>query len=262
MNQDYWQKQEVGKALFPDIEWNKPEQKSLAGKLLIVGGSTSGFSGLSRAFSAAEQTGVGETKLALPKNLEKFLGDNKNCVFLPINGSGGIGKDALDDLFAASEWSDGILLAGDCGQNSETAILFEKLLTKTAKWTTVTRDAADLLIGSGEDLVNRPQTNLVLSFAQTQKLFRSVYYPKMLTFSMSLSSAVEALAKFTITYPVSLTVTFNDQTIVANNGQVVSQNSNNNMKLIDASLATRCASYLLWSPQKPLEALASAIATT
>ena len=44
--QDYWKKQEAGKLLFPDIEWNKPEQKSLAGKLLIIGGSTSGFIGI------------------------------------------------------------------------------------------------------------------------------------------------------------------------------------------------------------------------
>ena len=77
---------------------------------------------------------------------------------------------------------------------------------------------------------------------------------------MPLNAVIEALAKFTITYPVTLTVTTSDQTIIASGGRVVSQNSNNNMKLIDASLASRCASYLLWSPDKPLEALATAIA--
>ena len=33
---DYWQKQ-TEKALFPEIEWSKPERKDQAGRILIIG---------------------------------------------------------------------------------------------------------------------------------------------------------------------------------------------------------------------------------
>jgi len=38
----YWQCQTPEQPLFPDIEWNKPEQRSRAGKLGIIGGSKLG----------------------------------------------------------------------------------------------------------------------------------------------------------------------------------------------------------------------------
>ena len=42
----YWQKQTPEKPLFPDIEWAKPEQKSQAGRLGIIGGNKLGFMGV------------------------------------------------------------------------------------------------------------------------------------------------------------------------------------------------------------------------
>ena len=39
---DFWQVQS-SKLLFPEIAWNKPEQKIHAGKLLIIGGGAGAF---------------------------------------------------------------------------------------------------------------------------------------------------------------------------------------------------------------------------
>jgi hypothetical protein len=168
-----------------------------------------------------------------------------------------LSKSGEAELIAAGQWADGILLVGDSGQNSETAILYDKLLDATDAWATITRDAVELLYTSAEKLANRPHTNLVMNFPQVQKLFSKVYYPKILTFSMQFMSFVEAARKFTITYPVTLTVLFGSKIIVAHGGQVVSQDFSDQTALINGQLAARAAAYLLWSPKKPLPAIAT-----
>ena len=55
----YWQKQTADKPLYPDIEWNKPERRDQAGKLLIVGGNKLGFSAAAEAYQTAKDAGVG-----------------------------------------------------------------------------------------------------------------------------------------------------------------------------------------------------------
>jgi NAD(P)H-hydrate repair Nnr-like enzyme with NAD(P)H-hydrate dehydratase domain len=255
---DYWQKQDPDAPLFPDIEWSKPEQRSQAGKLLIVGGSTHGFTAVVKSYSVAVEAGVGSVKVAVPDGLKRNLpADFGDGVFLPTNPSGALSKNGEAGLIAAGQWADGILLVGDSGQNSETAILYDKLLDATDAWATITRDAVELLYTSAEKLANRPHTNLVMNFPQVQKLFSKVYYPKILTFSMQFMSFVEAVRKFTITYPVTLTVLFGGKIIVAHGGQVVSQDFSDQTSLINGTLAAKAAAYLLWSPQKPLQAIAT-----
>jgi NAD(P)H-hydrate repair Nnr-like enzyme with NAD(P)H-hydrate dehydratase domain len=258
MEQDYWQKQEPEHPLFPDIEWNKPEQRSRAGKLLIVGGSASGFMAVVRAYQTASELGAGEVKVVIPDVLKtKLPPDFREGIFLPSNHSGGLSKDGIGDLTAAAEWADNVLLVGDFGQNSETAILLEQLLPGNEKWLGIARDAVGLLTNSGEDLVNNDKHILIMSFAQTQKLFSTVYYPKILTFSMNLSNLVEALHKFTVTYPACIVTFHQNQIIAARDGQVVSQKLSSANDLIDGSIAVRAVTYLLWTPNQPLEAIVS-----
>ena len=53
MDTSYWQKQTVSKPLFPDIDWNKPERRNQAGKLLIVGGNKLGFAAVAESYQTA-----------------------------------------------------------------------------------------------------------------------------------------------------------------------------------------------------------------
>ena len=69
MNFDFWLKQTSGKPLFPDIEWQKPEQKNLAGKLLIIGGNKLGFAAVAQAYTDALKAGIGECRVILPDSL-------------------------------------------------------------------------------------------------------------------------------------------------------------------------------------------------
>lgn len=253
----YWLKQSSSKPLFPDIEWNKPEQKAHAGKLAIIGGNKLGFVAIRDAYEVATIVGAGQIRAILPDVLKKTVPTSvSDVLFLPSNPSGGFSREALPEFHAACEWADLCLLIGDAGRNSETAMAFESLIDSTGQLV-VTRDAVDLLMPAMSRLTNRERTTLVVSFAQLQKIFQSVYYPKILSFSMQLLQLVETLHKFTITYQVTIVTFHHSQLIIAHGGQIVTQEFDEPMAIWRGLTAARAASYLLWNPTKPLEAVAT-----
>ena len=71
MDMKFWQKQEPGKPLFPDVEWNKPERRDQAGKLGIIGGNKLGFLAVAESYQEALKAGVGEARVLLPDALKK-----------------------------------------------------------------------------------------------------------------------------------------------------------------------------------------------
>lgn len=260
MDYSYWKRQTIEQPLFPDIEWSKPEQKSQSGKLGIIGGNQLGFAGVAEAYSTALQTGAGHIRVLLPDVLKKTLPPViTDTVFAPTNPSGSLSKDAIAEMNALGEWAQAILMIGDAGRSGETAIVYEQFIQKYTGQLLLTRDAIDLVKNSSDMLVERPNTVLIASFAQLQKLFQSVYYPKVLTFSMQLTNLVEAVHKFTITYPVTIAVLHKDHLIVASGGEVTSQTWSNPMLIWRGTVAAKAAAYWLWTPSKPLEAITSSI---
>lgn len=254
----YWQKQSSTKPLFPDIEWDKPEQRTQAGKLAIIGGNKLGFIAVNDAYDTANELGAGQIRAILPDVLKKSIPPTiTDAVFIPSNMSGGFSRDAIPEIIAAANWSNVCLLVGDMGRNSETAMALERLLDVYDGHLVVTRDAVELLRQVSEKLVSRDKTTLVLSFAQLQKVMQSVYYPRILSFSMQLMQLVDALHKFTITYPSTIVTFHHQQLIVAHGGEVVTQEFNEPMAIWRGFTATKAATYLLWSPSRPLEAIAT-----
>jgi hypothetical protein len=196
----------------------------------------------------------------LPDILRKSIPTNiTDTVFGTTNPSGSLSKDAEGELFALQAWADGLLFIGDAGRNSETAILYENFIRNSTVPLTITRDAVDLVKNSATALVERPNTLLIVSFAQLQKLFQAVYYPKILTFSMQLTTLVEALHKFTITYPTAITVLHKDTLLVAEKGNVTSTKWENPMAIWRGSVAAKAAAYWLWTPTGTLKAVTASL---
>lgn len=258
MDFDYWKKQALGTPLFPDIEWSKPEQKGTAGKLGIIGGNKLGFAGVAEAYTVAKDAGVGHIRVLLPDVLRKTIPPAiTETVFGASNASGSLTKEALGDMRALGEWANTVLLVGDAGRSGETAIAYEQFIQNYQGQLVLTRDAVDLVKNSSTLLIERPDTLLVVSFAQLQKLFQAVYYPKILTFSMQLTNLVEAIHKFTITYPVSIVVLHKETLLVASGGDVISTPWDNPMAIWRGSVAARATCYWLWNPTKPIESISS-----
>lgn len=261
MDHTYWRKQNITEPLFPDIEWNKPERRDLAGRLGIIGGNKLGFAGVAEAYSTALNSGAGQVRVLLPDVLKKTIPSViTDTIFTATNPSGSLASDALGDMLALGEWSSGVLLVGDAGRNSETAIAYEKFLSEYQGPLTITRDAIDLIKNDSHLLVERQNTLLVGSFAQIQKLFQAVYYPKVMTFSMQLMQCVEAMHKFTITYPISIVTLHQDNLIIASGGEVVTQEWDSPLRIWRGETAARMATYWMWNSAKPLESAAASIA--
>jgi len=260
MDYTFWKKQTASSPLFPDIEWNKPQQKNHAGKLAVVGGNKLGFMAVGEAYTVAKELGAGQVRVVMPDALKRTIPTSiTDAYFVPSNTSGGFSREALPELIATCQWADVCLLVGDSGRNSETAAALETLLSSHPGHIVITRDAVDLIRPASATLVNRPNTTLVLSFAQLQKLFQAVYYPKILSFSMQLMQLVDTVHKFTLTYPVTIVTFHQSQLIIAQDGEVVTQEFDEPMAIWRGTTAAKAASYLLWTPGKPLEAIAASI---
>ncbi len=259
----FWYTQDKSKPLFPDIEWNKPQQRNRSGKLAIVGGNHFGFRAVEQNYRLALSTGVGQVRVLLPDSLRKAIPITiTDVVFAPSNHSGSLGVDARLDIQALAQWADSLLFIGDAGRNSQTAILYEEVIDQSTTPLVISRDAIDLILPNADHVVQQPTIALVASFAQTQKLFRRLYYPKILTFRMTLLQLVETLHKFTITYPLTL-VTFHANTIiVARDGKVTTTPWTDPMSIWQGSVATRAAAYYLWNPSQPLQAITASLLDT
>lgn len=256
----YWKQQSLEKPLFPDIEWNKPERRDQAGRLGIIGGTSMGFFGVAEAYTHSLKTGAGSVRVLLPSALKATIPNIiTDTVFGQSTSSGSLAKESYADTIALSNWSTGILLAGDTGKNSETASLYERFLLKTTTPVTITRDAIEATYSGLNEIIERPHTTFVASFAQTQKIFQHTYYPKMITFSMQLAQAVEALHKFTTTYPVTIVTLHQEHIIVAHDGLVTTYPWQNAMLIWKGTLGASIATYLLWNASQPLEACTEAL---
>ena len=122
MNQ-HWRKQQPDTPLFPDIEWNKPERRDLAGRLGIIGGNKLGFAAAADAYEIAKKTGAGEVRVLLPDALRsKVPTQMTDVLFAPTNASGSLASEAATDVAALHNWATGLLYIGDAGKNSQTAI--------------------------------------------------------------------------------------------------------------------------------------------
>lgn len=261
MMHEYWQRQTPESPLFPDIAWQKPEQKAHAGKLLIIGGNAHSFAAVATAYQDALAAGAGECRVALPDALKKTIDPLAiDCLFVPTNAGGGITKDSLPQLKAATAWADTLLFIGDAGRNSETAIVYEQLLQAFPDTrTVVTRDALDLLHHNWPQLLAQPHCLLIATFAQLQKMFQAVYYPKTLLFSMQLTQVVEALHKFTLTYPAGVMVFHQNQLIMAKNGSISTTPWQEPLLIWRGSVAAKTAVFVMQNGNNMLESATASL---
>ena len=178
MNIPYWQQQTPAKPLYPDIAWNKPQQRAQAGKLGIIGGNRLSFRAIEHSYTTALATGVGQARVVLPDALRGTIPTSvTDTIFAASNSSGSLGNEAWPELQALTGWADALLLIGDAGRNSQTAIVYEKLVSHTTTPLIISRDAVDLLMPSAPQITN--QTSLSLHhFHKSKSSFALCTTPK------------------------------------------------------------------------------------
>lgn len=260
MDRTYWHRQTTKEPLFPDLLWSRPENRAQAGKLLIVGGNAHGFSAAGEAYSEAVKAGIGTARVLLPDSLQKTVGRVFEAgEYAPSTPSGSFSQRALAELLPMSQWADGTLLAGDFGRNSETAILLEQLITKYTGQLTLTQDAADYFTKSPIKLLIRPETLLVISFAQLQKLASSARFHSAFTFDMDFLRLVDLLHEFTSINQTHIIVKHLETIFVAASGQVSTTKLEQNPEVWRIKTAASTSTWWLQNPTKPFEALTTGL---
>lgn len=251
MDRDYWHKQTSDEPLFPDLLWSRPENKRQAGKLLIIGGNKFGFAAPAAAYQASLDAGIGRSKVLLPDALRKTVGQHLEAAeFAPTSPSGSFNRQALGEFLELADWSDGVLLAGDLGRNSETAILLESFFQKYNGQLTITKDAVDYTYALAGVILSRANTTLVLSLSQLQKLARASGSPKPVTFSMDLLRLIDFLHEFTSQHQVNIVVKHLDSIIVACGGKISTTKTDTELLVWRLDTASRTA---VWNIQHPKE---------
>lgn len=258
----YWRKQGTA-PVFSGIDTERPEQKQFAGRLLIIGGHSGAFFSVASIAEKAIKMGIGTVRTILPDTLKTKIPATPETIFAPSAASGSFGKAALPHLLAAADQTDYILIIGDLGKNAETATVIAEFLKMTARPTLITRDAVDLVTADAEAWIMKPNLTALVTLPQVQKLFRAVYYPKVVTLSMPMNQLVETLHKFTLSYPATILTYHQNQIVHASQGNIVttalSDTAYSPITLWAGDLAANIVRLQLWNPTKLAESSAAAI---
>ncbi|MEK7095707.1 MAG: hypothetical protein AAB896_00220 [Patescibacteria group bacterium] len=257
----YWLKQAKDRPLFEDLLWSRPENRRYAGKLLIVGGNLHGFSAPGAAYGAAMKAGIGAARVLLPDKLQKTVGRLiPEADFCPSTLSGSFARPGLAKLLEEGEWADGVLLAGDFGRNSETAILLDSFMNKFEGQVTVAQDSLDYFLGPKSPLIERLDTLSVIDLGKLQKLAKNNRPTTPILHNVMLSELVETLHDWTTGNPGQIITKHADNFIVASGGQVSTTPAPKQSNW-QVELAAYASVWWLQNPEKPFEAITTSVHT-
>lgn len=279
----YWQKQ--SKPLFPDLAWNIPEQKT--GHIAIVGGNSQSFATVIRIAEFTSQNfPFASVSALLPDALRGKLPPLTNIDLFPSTNSGSFAKSY--QLQAAIQSVGATLVIGDLSRNAATAVaLADAIMPRSDSPSSsqptlgsqtalksqappdsfaplvLARDSVDLLASEASRLLLRPNIFFIASMAQLQKLFRAIYYPRMILLSQPLLPILETLHKFTLSYPATILTFHQENLIVAHAGKIttthLADTDYSPISLWSGQLAARVMAFNYFTPNHPLEATTAAI---
>lgn len=260
MELEYWQKQLPDKPLFEDILWSRPQNKTSAGKLLIVGGNAHEFAAVAEAFAVAEKAGAGVVHVLMPDSLKKTVGQIlESADYAPSTPSGSFASEALNELLTHAAWADLVLIAGDLGRNSETAVLLDKFIAKYHGPLVLTKDSVNYLSNNLQEISARPDTTLVLSLSQLQKLGTSLKFETPFLLSMGMVLLVQALHAFTKKHDLNIVTKELANILVATQGRVSSTKLNNDRDIWRVEFAAKASVFWMQNSIKPFEAITTSL---
>jgi NAD(P)H-hydrate repair Nnr-like enzyme with NAD(P)H-hydrate dehydratase domain len=156
--------------LFPKVLYNRPITRMGGGRLLIVGGHTGEFSLPTAVHQFAVAAGVGEATAVLPDNLAKFLGGAPGTAFAASSTSGSLGREALGRILELSEDADAVAIGASLSNNSNTAMLTERLAQEIERPLIIFDEAISALRQNITAVTNNPHALIILTMPEVFKL--------------------------------------------------------------------------------------------
>lgn len=237
--------------------WSRPETKKTRGKLLIVGGNSQAFTAPAQAYTEALEAGAGTVKILLPAKVQKLLPKTfSEMEFAPDTPSGSFARQSLAELLDAAVWADAVMLAGDFGKNSETAILLESFLAKYRGPLILSQDAVDYFVTSPQ-ICERENTLIAADLSQLQKLATTAKLPTAITSKLDFLHFIDALHEFTSQCPLAVIINHLETTFISAGGQVSTNKPAVNRSPIE--LGAHASVWWLQNPGKPFESLTTSL---
>jgi hypothetical protein len=256
MENTNWFKQTPDKPLFADLLWSKPENRLHAGKLLIIGGNKHLVAAPGVAYSAAQKAGIGACRVILPDSTKRMVGKVfPEAEFAPSTPSGSFARESLDHFLDLAAWADGVLLAGDFGRNSETAILLESFAQKYHGQLSVAQDAVDYFLHKNSMFFERENTSAIINFGKLQKLAVNNRPQPPIKYDMNMRQLVEVLQG----WKINLITNHADMFVAATSDGKVSTTKMPEDSNWQTELGAYTATWQLQQPQKTFEALTAAV---
>lgn len=254
--------QKSNEPLYPELIWNKPENKAYAGNLLLIGGNIHGITAPSSAYATALDAGAGTVRVVLPDACKKYFTKATtppDILFAPSTPSGSFGTASMQALLEYAAWADYVVLVGDVSKNSETAILLADFITKTTAPLCITGDVIDLLLPESETILDRKHTLIVPTFSQLQKLLIQAKWGSALTSSITFSAAVANLENYGLEYNAALVYTHENVCYVAHKGNVSITKPTKPNNSWELHAAVTAAIWAMQQPQSVFKALTTSI---
>ena len=252
----------VDQAPAPDLTWNLPEQKQKT--VTIIGGNSNHFrTEIKIAEFMANSYPIKEVILVLPDSLQSKLPDHlSNITYIKSTDSGSFADASA--LTATMDHGDFNLILGDLSKNAITAQVMSDVLKTSSRSTLITRDIIDLIADHDpESVLNNSQIIFFASMPQLIKLFRAIYYPRVLLLSQSLVQVADALHKFTLSYPTKIITLHSDQILIAAEGEIraipLAKSSYAPFNFWNGELAAKIVVLNLFNPDNFLDATITGI---
>jgi NAD(P)H-hydrate repair Nnr-like enzyme with NAD(P)H-hydrate dehydratase domain len=254
--------QKSNQPLYPEIIWNKPENKAHAGKLLIIGGNIHGITAPSTAYTLASKIGAGEVRVVLPDSCKKYFPHGNapsDILFAKSTPSGSFGAESMSALLEYAAWADFVVVVGDISKNSETAIAISEIIQKIVTPLCITGDAIDAMLIESQKMVHRPNTVIIPTFTQLQKILIHAKSSIAITATMPFKAHIAALEQYGGEYEAALLYSLDNACYVAYKGDVSVTSPIKSDMNWELSAAITASVWAMQQPQSLIKALTTAV---
>lgn len=199
-----WHKQ-TDKPLFPNIFWEAPLNRTLAKKLLIVGGHSKQFAETVNLYQYALAAGMGSAKVVLPESLHRLVGNQPDCLFVSSNPSGSIAKPAAKEILEYANECNGVIFSPELSHNTETVSLLETLFSEISKPIFFGSNVLEMLAFK-PTLVLKAGRVILTNTKHLTRFASTIDFPITIKSQESILNKIELASDFTNTHPVALII--------------------------------------------------------
>jgi hypothetical protein len=198
----------------------KARKSSSAPKVLIIGGSSHGFS-TTKLYDAIKSKSAYQTKIIMPKSLEKMLGPAiPDAIFVEATSTGEIAHTAKNEICSAMLWAEAIIFSDDIGNNSQTEILVTELLRELVSPAYFVGHAIDLLQKSDQEAIKNPCIIMVGELAKISKLNSETHSQIALLQADGIVKLVEKMQTVSTSWLATIATESQNQLLIASDGRV------------------------------------------